>query len=90
MLNNMDKIVAAGRLADVVKIFGDLADSLALDLNAEVVADETEVFDYKNELKSPNWCKKVSARLIAQYSKDVKRKKTAPIGALCSELSSIT
>jgi len=89
MLNNMKGILASGRLAELIKIFGDLAESLALDLNAEVVdADASaEPFDYKNELKSPGWCRRISARLIAQYAKDVKRTKADPIDVLCSGLS---
>jgi len=87
MLNNMKGIIASGRLEELVGIIGDLAKSLAFDLNAEITDGDTEVFDHKNELKSPTWCKKMSARLVAQYSKDVMRKKAEPIGDLCSGLS---
>lgn len=87
MLKNMNGILTSGRQDDLVELFGNLANSLALDLNAEVVGEDAEAFDYKNELKSPTWCKKISARLVAQYSKDVMRKKAEPIGALCSGLS---
>jgi len=87
MLKNMKGILASGQQAELIEIFGNLAKSLAFDLNAEVVGEEAETFDYKNELKSPTWCKKISARLVAQYSKDVMRKKAEPIGALCSGLS---
>jgi hypothetical protein len=86
-LQNMEKILASGKLPKLLEIFSDLAKSLALDLNAEIVGEEGEVFDYKNELKSPAWCKKVSARLVAQYSKDVMRKKASSIGDLCAGLS---
>ncbi len=89
MLNNMKGILMSGRRAELVDIIGDLAKSLAFDLNAEIVAEDAEVFDYKNELKSPTWCKKISARLVAQYSKDVMRKKADPIGAVCSSLSAV-
>ena len=68
-----------GRLAELVEIFGSLVKSLAFDLNAEIVGEGAETFDYKNELKSPTWCKKISARLVAQYSKDVMRKKAEPL-----------
>ena len=88
MLQNMDRILAAGRLPQLQEIIANLASSLALDLNAEIVGEEAEAFDYKNELKSPNWCKKMSARLVAQYSKDVMRKKAPPIDVLCEALSS--
>ena len=87
MLNNMKGIIASGRLTELVAIITELAKSLALDLNAEIVGADADAFDYKNELKSPTWCKKISARLVAQYSKDVMRKKAEPIGTLCSGLS---
>lgn len=87
MLMNMKGISSSGRLPELVELFGGLARSLAVDLNAEVVGEDAESFDYKNELKSPAWCKKISARLVAQYSKDVMRKKAEPIGALCTDLS---
>ena len=87
MLQNMEKILTSGRLPALLQIFGNLAMSIAFDLNAEIVGEEAESFDYKNELKSPTWCKKISARLVAQYSKDVMRKKAHPIGILCAELA---
>jgi hypothetical protein len=87
MLRNMEGVLASGRLAELIETFGGLAKSLALDLNAEIAGEDSEVFDYKNELKRPTWCKKISARLVAQYSKDVIRKKADPISALCSDLS---
>jgi hypothetical protein len=87
MLMNMKGIFSSGRLSELVELFGSLAKSLAVDLNAEIVGEDAESFDYKNELKSPAWCKKISARLVAQYSKDVMRKKAEPISALCTDLS---
>jgi hypothetical protein len=87
MLENMENILASKKSKELVEIFGDLAKSLALDLNAEVIGESGEVFDYKNELKSPTWCKKMSAKLVAQYSKDVMRKKADPIGVLCADLA---
>ena len=87
MLKNMKGILTSGRLAELIELFGYLAKSLALDLNAEIVDEDVDTFDYKNELKSPTWCKKISARLVAQYSKDVLRKKAESIGTLCSDLS---
>ncbi|KQW02805.1 AIPR family protein [Rhizobacter sp. Root1221] len=88
MLQNMEKIIASKKMNELLEIIESLAKSLALDLNAEVVGDEGEAFDYKNELKSPTWCKKLSAKLVAQYSKDVMRKKADPIDVLCAELAS--
>jgi len=85
MLNNMRGILSADRMVEFTNIIDDLARSLALDLNAEIVDDEE--FDYKNELKSPNWCRKISAKLVAQYKKDVVRKRASSIVDLCSDLS---
>lgn len=90
MLQNTEKIIASKRLNELLKVIEILAGSLALDLNAEVVGDEGEAFDYKNDLKSPTWCKKMSAKLIAQYSKDVIRRKADPIDVLCAELALAT
>ena len=90
MLNNIRGIIASGRLDELVTIISDLANSLAFDLNAEIVDGDVEVFDYKNELKSPTWCKRISARLVAQYSKDVMRKKAQSIDALFSDLAVAT
>ncbi len=87
MLQNMEKILESKQSQALVEVFEILAKSLALDLNAEVVGDAVETFDYKNELKSPNWCKRMSAKLVAQYSKDVMRKKADPIGVLCADLA---
>ncbi|WP_170181277.1 AIPR family protein [Chlorobaculum thiosulfatiphilum] len=87
MLDNMKGILTSGRLSELVEIIGVLAKSLAFDLNAEILDENAEAFDYKNELKSPSWCKKISARLVAQYSKDVMRKKAEAIDDLCSALS---
>ena len=89
MMDNMQGIIDAGQLPELIEVISILAKSLALDLNAEIVdeIEQTETFDYKNELKSPSWCKKVSARLIAQYSKDVVRKKAEPIETLCKDFS---
>lgn len=87
VLQNMDKIIATDILDELLNVFDILARSLALDLSAEVVGDEGETFDYKNELKSPTWCKKMSAKLVAQYSKDVLRKKAESIDVLCAKLA---
>lgn len=87
MLKNMRGIITSDRLTEMIDIFRSLATSIAFDLNAEIVGDGAETFDYKNELKSPTWCKRISARLVAQYSKDVMRKKSESIGALCLDLS---
>ena len=89
MLNNMEGIFTSGRLAELVDIIGVLAKSLALDLNAEIVDDGAEAFDYKNELKSPTWCKNFAPRGSWSHNtqKTVMREKAEPIDALCSGLS---
>lgn len=87
MLQNMEKIITPQKLPELLEVFSGLARSLAIDLNAEIIGEEDEVFDYKNELKSPSWCKKMAAKLVAQYSKDVLRKKADPIGVLCANLA---
>ncbi len=87
MLHNMQNIIVLGRLNELKEIFNNLANSLAYDLNAEIVGEEAELFDYKNELKSPAWCKKIAARLVAQYLKDVMRKKAVSIEVLCADLA---
>lgn len=87
MLGNVEKILSSGKEPELLKIVGSLAKALALDLNAELVGDGVETFDYKNELKSPTWCKKMASRLVAQYSKDVLRKKAEAIESLCAGLA---
>lgn len=87
MLKNMKGIFAAKKQKELVALFEVLAKSLALDLNAEIVGENAEVFDYKTELKSPAWGKKTAARLVTQYAKDVMRKKAKPIKELCLDLS---
>ncbi len=87
MLQNIEHVLVSKELPNLLKVIGELATSLAFDLNAELVVDEGGAFDYKDELKSPSWCKKMAAKLVAQYSKDVLRKKADPIGVLCAALS---
>jgi hypothetical protein len=87
MLKNMMGILRSGRQYELVALFNELARLLALDLNAEIVGEDIESFDYKNQLKSPSWCKKISAKLNAQYSKDVVRQKAKPIDTLCASLA---
>lgn len=82
MLRNMKGIISSGQTEDLACNFGKLAVAIALDLNAEIVGGDGDVFDYKNELKSPNWCKRVVARLVSQYSKDVIRQKAEPISEI--------
>lgn len=87
MLGNLEVILKSGKESELLKIVGNLAKALAVDLNAEVIGEDADKFDYKNELKSPTWCKKMSLHLLAQYSKDVLRKKTESIDQLCGGLA---
>lgn len=82
VLANLDTVVSHGNLDKFCEAFAELACAAANDLNAEVGDDDDDHFDYKNELKSPKWCKQVVARLQAQYRKDVKRKKADPISKI--------
>lgn len=79
VLENLDQVVKTGNLQRFAEAFAGLSLSAATDLNAEVPNDDDEHFDYKNELKSAKWCKATAAKLLAQYKKDVIRKKADPI-----------
>jgi hypothetical protein len=89
ILQNMEGIRASGTLPELIEIFTNLARSLAYDIHAQIVGQERATFNYKNELKNPTWWNKCSAKLIAQYSKDVMRKKAEPIQMLCSDLATV-
>lgn len=84
VMTNLGTVVSTGNLDRFVEVFSGLAKAAANDLNAEIAADDEEHFDHKNELKSAKWCKQTSARLLAQYKKDVQRKKADPIDLLFS------
>jgi hypothetical protein len=81
VIGNLDKVVKYGNLPEFVAAFSDLALAVANDLNAEVAADDDETFDHKTHLKSRKWCEATEARILAQYKKDVARKKADPISA---------
>ena len=78
-MDNLDRVIDNGKLDKFVNAFSELAVAAANDLNAEVAGDDDEVFDHKTQLKSPNWCRATEARILAQYKKDVARKKADPI-----------
>lgn len=83
VMSRLDTVAASGHLDKFVAAFADLAASAANDLNAEVASvDDDDHFDYKNDLKSAKWCKQIAARILAQYKKDVQRKKAEPVSAL--------
>lgn len=79
VLDNLDKVVANGKIPEFVTAYAELAVAVANDLNAEVAADDDEVFDHKTHLKSKKWCETTEAKILAQYKKDVARKKADPI-----------
>jgi hypothetical protein len=82
VIGNLEKVVRYGNLTEFVAAFSNLAVAVANDLNAEVAADDDdETFDYKTHLKSKKWCEATEARILAQYKKDVSRKKADPISA---------
>jgi AIPR protein/Restriction endonuclease len=70
VMDNLDKVVENGKLTDFVAAFGQWA---------VVAADDDEIFDHKTHLKSAKWCRSTEARILAQYKKDVARKKAEPI-----------
>ena len=79
VLDNLDMVVENGRFEEFVEAFSELAVAVANDLNAEVTAVDEVVFDHKTDLKSPKWCRGIEARILAQYKKDVARKRAEPI-----------
>lgn len=88
VMANLDLVIANGNLQKFVEVFTNLAKAAANDLNAEVTTDDDdeEHFDYKNDLKSSKWCRQTAARMLAQYKKDVQRKKADPISKLFKEM----
>ncbi len=88
LFESFDKIIENEELDDLMKVIEEIAGTTADDLNAEYeAAQEDGDFDYKAELKSPNWCRTTVARLKAQHKKDVKRKKAKPIAVLLEPFS---
>lgn len=86
-LGSFRKLIESDRLNDFVAIASGIAKTTAQDLNAEVATElENPEFDYKAQLKSPTWCKAMGAKLLAQYRKDVARKKADSIDTLLAGL----
>ena len=86
-MSSFRKLIETNRLDDFVGIASGIAKTTAQDLNAEILPELAKPeFDYKAQLKSPTWCKAVGAKLVAQYRKDVARKKAESIDALLSGL----
>lgn len=86
-LASFQKLIATKRLDDFVVICAGIAKTTAQDLNAEIVAEMQDPnFDYKAQLKSLTWCKSTGSKLLAQYRKDVTRKKADAIDTLLAGL----
>lgn len=81
VMSNLELVVSNGNLKEFCIAFSNLATAVSHDLNAEVMSDNSDddYFDYKNSLKSAKWRDNVAKRLLAQYNKDVLRKKADPI-----------
>ncbi|KEZ21167.1 AIPR protein [Sphingobium yanoikuyae] len=86
VMADLDAVVEKGRLDDFVEAFASLAVAAANDLNAEVADAEDEHFDFKTDLKSSKWCRQISTRMLAQYKKDVGRKKADPIANIFAKM----
>lgn len=78
-------IIDKGQLGILCGVFSDIAKTAVNDLNAEIT-ELGESFDYKSDLKSPNWGRTMAAKLKASYRKDVTRKKAQPIDELLKDL----
>lgn len=86
LLSNPQQLLSANKMDEFLKISSDLTSTTILDLSAEVSdLKEDGEFDYKRELKSPNWCRSMGTKLKATYQKDVKRKKAVAIDELLAE-----
>ncbi|NDV01635.1 AIPR family protein [Pseudoroseicyclus tamaricis] len=86
ILASLDEIAKDGRLDELARGFSSLAVNAAIDLNAEIAPEEDEYFDYKNDLKSQKWCRAMSAKLLAQHKKDVRRDKADSVADAFSDL----
>ncbi|WP_339951085.1 AIPR family protein [uncultured Albimonas sp.] len=86
ILSSLDQIAKDGRLDELADGFATLAENAAIDLNAEVAPEDDEYFDYKNDLKSQKWCRAMSAKLLAQHKKDVKRDKAESVAGAFDHL----
>ncbi|MFG6534809.1 AIPR family protein [Sulfitobacter sp. 1A16787] len=79
ILNSLGKFSESDQLDELTAGFATLAENAAIDLNAELAPEEDEYFDYKNDLKSQRWCRAMSAKLLAQHKKDVRRSKAESV-----------
>lgn len=86
ILKSLDEISKNNQLGELTKGFAILAENAVIDLNAELAPEEDEYFDYKNDLKSPKWCRAMSAKLLAQHKKDVRRDKADSVAKAFDEL----
>ena len=79
ILRSLDEISKNDKLDELTAGFAILAENAAIDLNAELAPEEDEYFDYKNDLKNQKWCRAMSAKLLAQHKKDVRRNKAESV-----------
>lgn len=85
ILKKIDSVVREGKVDSFAKGFSSLAESAAIDLNAEISSEEEEHFDYKNELKNQKWCKAMAAKILAQHKKDTRRGKAETVAEVFHE-----
>lgn len=86
-LASFKKLIESKRFDDFAAICSGIAKTTAQDLNAEIATElQDPAFDYKAQLKSPTWCKAMGAKLLAQYRKDVMRKKADAIDTVLAGL----
>lgn len=85
--SSFKNIIETGRLVEFVEVAANIAVTTAQDFNAEISGELARPdFDYKAELKSPNWCRQMASKLRADYQKDVARKRASPIDELLEPL----
>ncbi|WP_229861790.1 AIPR family protein [Pseudodonghicola xiamenensis] len=86
ILKSLDEFSKNDQLDELAAGFAILARNAAIDLNAELAPEEDDYFDYKSDLKSPKWCRAMSAKLLAQHKKDVRRDKADSVADAFDEL----
>lgn len=87
-LQSLKQIIECNQIATFCQVFSDIAKTTINDLNAEIAEQaEAAPFDYKTDLKSPNWSRTMAAKLKASYRKDVIRKKANSVDTLLGGLT---
>lgn len=87
IFQNPKKLFEGGKINQFVEQFQKFAEAAVDDLNYEVseLVDQ-KTFDHKRDLKSPNWCKSMTRKLVTTYRKDVKRKKIASVSESVADI----